>query len=107
MIQIERYQRNDGSVPFDDWFESLRDRQGRSHIAARLNRIRSSNFGDHVAVGEGVFELRVHSGPGYRIYFGKEGSAIVLLLCAGAKKSQVADIETAKGYWREWKARRK
>jgi putative addiction module killer protein len=107
MIEIQRYRRPDGSVPFDEWFKALRDQSVQWQIMARVFRMRDGNFGDWAAVGEGVFELRIHSGPGYRIYYGRQGEVLVLLLCAGSKKAQGADIEKAKRYWREWKARPK
>ena len=61
------------------------------------------NFGDSKSVGEGVFEMRVHFGPGYRIYFAKQDRAVVVLLCGGEKKSQRADIQTAKAYWTDYR----
>ena len=105
MITIQRYRRPDGFVPFDDWFDKLRDRAARSRIMERIYRMQEGNFGDRVAVGEGVFELRIHSGSGFRVYYGQHGGELVLLLCGGSKKSQAADIGTARGYWREWKMR--
>ena len=71
-------------------------------IDARLARVRRGNFGDAKSVGDGVHELRIDFGPGYRVYFGREGSRIVILLCGGAKKSQQRDIATAKRYWKEY-----
>lgn len=106
MIQIERYKRSDGTVPFTEWFDGqLRDPRARAQVAARLYRISIGNLGDIVALGEGVFELPIHSGPGYRVYFGRQGSSFVLLLSGGGKKSQSADIRTAKVYWQDWKKR--
>ena len=71
-------------------------------IQARLNRVRLGNFGDARALGGGVEELRIDYGPGYRIYFGRDGQTVVVLLCAGDKQSQRHDIETAKAYWRDY-----
>lgn len=71
-------------------------------IQARLNRIRLGNFGDARALGGGVEELRIAYGSGYRIYFGRDGQTVVVLLCAGDKRSQQHDIETAKAYWRDY-----
>jgi putative addiction module killer protein len=67
----------------------------------RINRLRLGNFGDCKPVGDGVFELRMMFGPGYRVYFARQGESVVLLLCGGDKGTQDADIERAKKYWHE------
>jgi putative addiction module killer protein len=95
------YTTHDGRCPFDDWLRALRDTRAIDKVDARIARLREGNFGDCKPVGEGVLELRVHYGPGYRIYCGRRGRAIVLLLCAGDKASQPRDIARAKRYWRE------
>jgi putative addiction module killer protein len=84
---------------------SLPDIKGRARIRERINRVRLGNMGDCEPVGEGVYELRIHAGPGYRIYFGQEGNAIVILLCGGSKRNQKADIRTAKRLWFDYKER--
>jgi putative addiction module killer protein len=89
--------------PFRDWLDSLKDGRAVGVIRARLNRIRLGNFGDCHAVGEGVEELRLHFGPGYRIYFGREGLCVVILLIGGSKKSQGKDIVQAKKLWKEYR----
>lgn len=71
----------------------------------RINRLRLGNFGDHKVVGDGVFELRIDYGPGYRVYFARDGAEIVILLIGGDKRTQDRDIETAKEYWADYKAR--
>jgi len=71
----------------------------------RLDRVSLGNFGDCRSVGEGVQELRIDYGPGYRVYFGQHGSTIVLLLCGGDKDSQAKDIDLAKHYWKEYSRR--
>lgn len=81
---------------FAEWMAKLRDVQGRAVIARRIERMASGNFGDHKAVGEGVSELRVPLGPGYRVYYTQRGRQIVILLCAGDKSSQPRDISKAK-----------
>lgn len=81
---------------FSDWFASLRDRSGRNRIEARIVRLRNGNTGDVSPVGEGVSELRIHHGPGYRVYFVRRGKALVILLCGGDKGSQAWDIAKAK-----------
>ena len=71
-------------------------------VRARLNRIRLGNFGDCKSIGGGVEELRIDFGPGYRIYYGREESLVVILLCGGDKKTQARDILRARQYWKEY-----
>jgi len=103
--ELRNYLTLDGRSPFEDWLNSLKDSKGRAIIKARLKRVASGNLGDYRTVGEGVFELRIMRGPGYRIYFGQVGLTIVLLLCGGDKSSQEADIRTAKQYWEDYRRR--
>ncbi|MBI3533865.1 MAG: type II toxin-antitoxin system RelE/ParE family toxin, partial [Deltaproteobacteria bacterium] len=79
------YETETGKCPFRDWLEGLKDYVARAIIRKRLNRIRTGNMGDKKPVGDGVFELRVDFGPGYRVYFGEDGLKIVVLLCGGDK----------------------
>ena len=81
---------------FVDWLDALRDRRARNLITGRLYRLRRGLFGDVRSVGSGVGELRIHAGPGYRIYFVRRGELLVVLLSGGDKASQAADIERAK-----------
>ena len=81
---------------FSNWFKSLRDRRAKARIQARIDRIELGNFGDVATVGEGVRELRIHYGPGYRVYFVQRGSVIVILLSGGDLSSQNSDIKKAK-----------
>ena len=90
------------ACPFEDWFRSLRDRQMRVRIAARLARVRAGNFGDHRSVGGGVSELRLDIGPGYRLYYALQEATIVALIIGGDKSSQDRDIEEAKRLWKEY-----
>ncbi|MBP2275274.1 MULTISPECIES: type II toxin-antitoxin system RelE/ParE family toxin [Sphingomonas] len=83
------------TVEFHDWLASLRDLRGRARIFDRLLRVADGNFGDAKSVGEGVEELRMHFGPGYRVYFKRQGSAIVLLLAGGDKSGQRRDLAKA------------
>ena len=80
---------------FDRWFESLRDKQASRRIQARIDRAEDGNFGDHKSVGDGVFEMRIHHGPGFRVYFTLRGLEIVILLAGGDKSSQTQDIQLA------------
>ena len=100
--QIQNYQTADGKSPFEEWLDALRDRRAIDKIEKRLRRIESGNLGDYRSVEEGVWELRINYGPGYRVYFGQIGSTIVLLLCGGDKSTQEQDIEKAKKYWSDY-----
>ena len=81
---------------FREWATTLRDPVAKARIAARIQRVARGNFGDVEAVGEGVCELRIHHGPGYRLYFVQKGFTLVVLLCGGDKGSQARDIAKAK-----------
>ncbi len=83
--------------------EALRDKRAKARIQTRVDRLSLGLFGDWKSVGEGVFELRISEGKGYRVYYGKEGEAIVILLCGGNKSSQTKDIKQAKIYWKDYK----
>lgn len=99
---IKEYLTADGKSPFAEWLQRLRDHQVRAVIRKRINRIRQGNFGDSKSVGDGVFELRIDFGPGFRVYFGQDGDTIVVLLCGGDKGTQDADIKRAKEYWKDY-----
>jgi putative addiction module killer protein len=96
MIEVFRYQTEEGAGPMNDWLLSLRDKQAPAKISVRLKRLEAGNFGDCDQVGDGVLELREHIGAGYRVYFGCHGQEVVILLCGGSKRSQTSDIKTAK-----------
>jgi len=104
-MEIFRYQCNNGSEPFTEWLNGLRDKAAEARIRVRLLRVGAGNFGDCEPVGDGVMELRLHVGAGYRVYFGRHGMSVVVLLCGGDKSSQAADIKRAKDFWAEWKRR--
>jgi putative addiction module killer protein len=87
---------------FRKWRTKLKDERARAAIASRLDRLAYGLAGDVAPVGEGVSELRIHYGPGYRVYFCKRGQTIIILLCGGDKSSQVRDIATAKNLAGEW-----
>lgn len=94
---------DEGVAPFEEWYRSIQDRKTRQVLIARLARLRAGNLGDWKRVGEGVFELRIDFGPGYRLYFGRSGRTIVVLLLGGDKKSQSRDIEFATALWEKYK----
>jgi putative addiction module killer protein len=104
-MELRYYQTAAGGRPFVEWLEGLNDRQARARIEARLARVAVGNFGDVEPVGEGVMELRIDWGPGYRVYFARLGQVVVLLLCGGDKRTQQKDINRAKGYFEDYKAR--
>ncbi|MEJ5309602.1 MAG: type II toxin-antitoxin system RelE/ParE family toxin [Anaerolineae bacterium] len=106
-VEILEYLTESGQNPFREWLESLSDRQARARIRVRLNRIRLGNFGDCKSVGRGVSELRVPHGPGYRVYFGRQGNTVVILLYGGDKKTQSQDIALAQEYWKDYLRRTK
>jgi putative addiction module killer protein len=103
--QLDYYQTEDGVKPFERWLARLRDRKAVIEVDKRLRRVTLGNLGDHRSVGEGVVELRIHYGPGYRVYVGQRGDRLVILLQGGDKGSQSKDIELAKAYWADWKER--
>jgi putative addiction module killer protein len=90
------------TAEYTSWFAALRDERGRMRIAARIYRLSLGNAGDAKSVGRDVSELRVDTGPGYRIYFTRRKGVIVVLLCGGDKGSQDRDIKTAKALAEQW-----
>ena len=104
-MAVLEYVTAEGRVPFREWLRALRDRRARARIRVRLNRVRLGNFGDCSSVGSGVSEIRIPYGPGYRVYFGREGTTIVVLLCGGDKRSQSRDIKLAHGFWQDYRRR--
>ena len=104
-MELRYYQTSTGEQPFVEWLKGLDDRQARTRIEARLARVAVGNFGDVEPVGEGVMELRIDWGPGYRVYFARLGQVMVLLLCGGDKRTQQRDINRAKEYFEDYKAR--
>ncbi|HRY85488.1 MAG TPA: type II toxin-antitoxin system RelE/ParE family toxin [Candidatus Omnitrophota bacterium] len=100
--EILLYQTPDYRRPFEEWLEGLRDPQIRRRIKARIDRVLAGNFGDTKLVETGVWELRFHFGPGYRVYFGLDGNVLVLLLCGGDKSTQDVDIKRAREYWMDY-----
>lgn len=107
MIEVFRYQAEDGTEPVSDWLNGLRDKRAQAKLRIRLKRLEAGIFGDCEPVGDGVLELREHLGAGYRVYLGRHGQTVVILLCGGDKKSQTRDIEVAKACWSDWKRRQR
>lgn len=89
---------------FRKWEHRLRDQRAKALIAARIFRLANGLAGDVKAVGMGISEMRIHHGPGYRIYFKQRGNEVIILLCGGDKSSQQADISTAQRLAAEWEA---
>jgi putative addiction module killer protein len=105
VYEIRHYLTRDGRDVYEEWHSELRDLKARIAIDRRINRIELGNFGDHKFCRDGVWELRVDFGPGYRVYYAVAGAQIVLLLCGGDKRTQNADISRACTHWRDWQSR--
>lgn len=105
MFDLIVYQQDQGQRPFEKWLESLRDKQARARIVKRIRQVQKGTLGDWKHASEGVLELRIDVGAGYRVYCGRHGDRLVILLCGGDKASQWKDIERAKEYWADWKRR--
>lgn len=105
MINLLVYATKEGREPFVEWLDALSNKFLEAHIGIRLHRVSLGNFGDYKSVGEGVIELRIHIGSGYRIYCGKHGKNLIVLLAGGDKSHQATDIKKAKACWIDWKKR--
>lgn len=105
-IELREYRTANGRIPFREWLSGLRNIQTRARTRTRLDRVQLGNFGDARPVGRGVSELRLHFGAGYRVYFGRDGDTVVILLCGGDKGSQRRDIQRAQAYWTDYLERR-
>ncbi len=106
MIEVKEYLCSDGSSPFADWFNSL-DTQAALKVNVYITRIGTGNTSNLKSIGDGVYECRIDWGPGYRVYLGKEGEKLVILLGGGTKRRQQADIDYAKQLWTEYKRHKK
>ena len=107
VYEVRHYCTADGADVFGAWFDGLRDRQTQGRIAARVDRLALGLFGDAKSLREGVRELRIDYGPGYRVYFALAGHTVVLLLCGGDKRTQRTDITRAVRYWVEFQGKRR
>jgi putative addiction module killer protein len=106
MVAVLEYLDGNGDSPYRAWFDNL-DAHAAARVAIAQTRLSLGNFSNVKGVGGGVFEVRLDFGPGYRIYFGKDGETLVILLGGGTKKRQQDDIETAHERWRDYKKRTK
>ena len=106
MIEIREYLTAQGRSPFGQWFEGL-NAPAAARIATAMVRIEQGNLSNAKGVGEGVLEYRIDFGPGYRVYFGKDGQALVILLAGGTKTRQQRDIEAAQAHWADYKRRKR
>lgn len=104
---VEYYNTSNEKVPFEEWFQKIPDDRTKAIIRKRIDRLSLGNFGDCKPLGSGLFELRVHFGQGYRIYFGRKGFTFVVLLLGGEKRMQRWDIMRAKHYWADYQEREK
>ena len=105
MYEILYYKTPSGKVVYKEWLRKLQDRQAKAAIPNRLDRVSSGNFGDCKFCRAGVWELRINIGSGYRLYYAKMDHKIIMLLCAGNKRTQDKDIDRACGYWKEFQNR--
>ena len=106
MIAIREYIDLNDRSPYAKWFNRL-NASAAAKVATALVRMEQGNFSNSKGIGEGVFECRIDFGPGYRIYFGKDGDTLVILLGGGTKKRQQKDIVSAKILWKEYKRRKR
>lgn len=105
MFEVVHYVDGAGQDVFGHWVNHLRDQMAGARIAARIERLSLGLFGDCKPLAEGVWELRVDWGPGYRVYYAQSGATVILLLCGGDERTQTADIKSAKRLWRDWQRR--
>ena len=105
MIDVREYNDRDGQSAYAVWFNRL-NAQAAAKVATALTRLAQGNFSNVKGVGSGLFECRIDFGPGYRVYFGKDGERLVILLGGGTKRRQQQDIETALARWQDYKRRK-
>jgi len=96
------HQLPNGKEPFVDWLNAMKDAKSRRRVLQRLSRLESGNFGDCKPLKDGICELRLHFGSGYRVYYAEQGDTVVILLCGGDKSTQSKDIAKAKEYWKSY-----
>ncbi len=106
MFEVQQYCEVDGHCPFRTWFEAL-NREAALKVSTALAKIEAGNLGGVNSVGGGVSETRIHFGPGYRVYLGRDGEKLIVLLGGGTKQRQQNDIETAKARWQDYKQQKR
>ncbi len=104
-MEIRHYLTASGRDLFQTWLDDIRDMRARVAIQRRMDRLVAGNFGDHKFCRDGISELRIDIGAGYRVYYAKAGRTIVLIVCGGDKRTQAADIERAVKYWEDYQRR--
>jgi putative addiction module killer protein len=104
-MEVNIYETLDGKVPFSEWLTSLRDLQAAARILLRIDRVKQGNLGDHKFIDDGIFELRIDVGAGYRVYFARLENQEILILWGGDKSSQTRDIEKARKFWLDYRNR--
>ncbi len=104
-MHVYHYLTPRGVDVFQEWLDELSDLKGRVAVLRRVDRLARGVIGDYKFIAAGVWELRIDCGPGYRVYFGRQGKELVLLLCGGSKRTQAADIEEALRYWKDYRGR--
>ena len=102
-IEIKVLETDEGKVPFEEWYDSLKDKVTKVRVRRRLDRLELGNFGDTESIGDGIYELRLHFGAGYRVYFTRVGNTVIVLIGGGDKSTQKRDIVKAKVLWRKYK----
>ena len=102
MVEIRYYVASGNTEPFANWFAEL-DPIASAKVSRAIARMQQGNFSNAKSAGEGVFEYKIDFGPGYRVYYGRDGDKIVILLTGGTKKRQQRDIDAAQDYWRDYK----
>lgn len=105
MYEVVHYLTRDGRDLIEEWIGGLKDRKAVIAIDRRIQRLELGNFGDHKPCQDGIWELRIDVGPGYRVYYSISGDKIVLLLCGGDKRTPSADIKRACAYWKDFRER--
>ena len=103
--ETRSYERPNGQAPFELWLDRL-DPAASIRVVQALARMESGNFGDSKSLGGGVFERRIHFGPGLRAYFGRDGNQVIIQLAGGTKRTQDADIQKSRMYWRDYRLNR-